>query len=71
MAVNTQKNYPDDIALFLSCLYGSELAILPQRIAVVFLSCLYGSEQSDAPKSYYPRFLSCLYGSERMVIARL
>ena len=49
---------------FLSCLYGSELALYSICEVGYFLSCLYGSER---PPRYYDKllsFLSCLYGSE-------
>ena len=52
------------VAVFLSCLYGSELVLGDVGNGLVFLSCLYGSEPPSSPAAKAAKFLSCLYGSE-------
>ena len=51
-------------AMFLSCLYGSQLT---REIFInddMFLSCLYGSQPSAVVLLFDDIFLSCLYGSQ-------
>ena len=50
--------------IFLSCLFGSELAVLEIERVSNFLSCLFGSEQGSRLQGPERAFLSCLFGSE-------
>ena len=51
-------------ALFLSCLYGSQLSGTKGVLSILFLSCLYGSQQICGMVNVTFWFLSCLYGSQ-------
>ena len=50
---------------FLSCLCGSELAVILAASTNTFLSCLCGSERAALLLQCGGCFLSCLCGSER------
>ena len=52
---------------FLSCLFGSELAVLMAVALIDFLSCLFGSELDDYLYFFEQLFLSCLFGSEQQL----
>ena len=51
-------------AVFLSCLFGSEVVHYDYMLIVLFLSCLFGSEVNNTNQEYGFKFLSCLFGSE-------
>jgi len=53
---------------FLSCLCGSERALLPRLLGNEFLSCLCGSEPNNYLAGNLFIFLSCLCGSEPRMI---